>query len=91
MKASYLICYDIADPRRLGKVFRYLKGRAIHLQFSVFFVKLKWNELTELKKSIADMINAKEDDIRIYPLPSKAEIITMGVGDRVPDGVEYYE
>lgn len=91
MKASYLICYDITCHKRLARVFRFLKGRAIHLQYSVFLAKLKWDELIEIKKSIAEMINPKEDDIRIYPIPSGVEVIAMGQGDRVPEGVEIYE
>lgn len=38
MTDSYLIAYDITSEKRLNRVSRYLKGKGIHLQKSVFFV-----------------------------------------------------
>lgn len=90
MKATYLVCYDIAEPKRLVRVFRLLKGNGIHLQYSVFQCSLTWPELIKLKERIAEIINQKEDDIRIYPLPSDYKVIVMGCGDRVPDGAELF-
>lgn len=88
MKSRYLVCYDITDEKRLGKVFRFLKGRGLHLQYSVFLCKLTWPELGEVKERLSTLINPKEDDIRIYPLPADGKVTVMGQGDRVPDGVE---
>lgn len=90
MKAHYLVCYDIAKPERLARVLRLMKGKGIHLQYSVFFCSLTWPELAELKEDLRNRIKEKEDDIRIYPLPVKAVISTMGCGDKVPDGVELF-
>ena len=33
---TYLVCYDIANDRRLKKVFKVCKNHGTHLQFSVF-------------------------------------------------------
>lgn len=90
MKAPYLVCYDITDPKRLGRVFRLLKGNGIHLQYSVFHCSLTWPELMSLKVRLVELINKKEDDIRIYPLPSEYKVTVMGRGDRVPDGAELF-
>lgn len=90
MKASYLVCYDIADPKRLGRVFRLMKGRGLHTQYSVFRCSLTWPELQELKKELASIIKETEDDVRIYPLPADGEVIAMGRGSRVPEGAEVY-
>lgn len=90
MKAPYLVCYDIADPRRLSRVLRYMKGQGIHLQYSVFYCMLTWPELSGLKGRLQLMINRREDDIRIYPLPSGGRVYVMGCGDRVPEGVEIF-
>jgi CRISPR-associated protein Cas2 len=86
MRARYLVCYDIADERRLTKVFRYLKERGIHLQYSVFLCSLTWPDLESLKADLSRDINESEDDVRIYPLPSGNPIETLGCGDLVPDG-----
>lgn len=88
MKANYLVCYDISDPKRLNRVFRHMKGIGIHLQYSVFHCTLTWAELNELKRRLKELIDAKYDDIKIYPLPANCKIIVLGCGDRMPEGVE---
>lgn len=90
MTANYLVCYDIRDPRRLTKVFRHIKQRGVHLQYSVFYCRLSWEGLVTLKEQLKAIINEKEDDIRIYPLPAEIKVKIMGCGDRVPDGVEIF-
>ncbi len=90
MKAAYLVCYDIADPVRLSRVYNLMKGRGIHLQYSVFYCSLTWPQLTRLKEDLRHCINEKEDDVRIYPLPAGGKVVAMGCGDRVPEGVEIF-
>ncbi len=90
MKAKYLVCYDIAKPKRLSRVLRFMKGRGIHLQYSVFHCSLTWPELMKMKEKLGRLINRREDDVRIYPLPADCKVIVMGCGDRVPDGVEIF-
>lgn len=90
MKANYLICYDIAEPRRLARVYKFIKGKGLHIQYSVFHCSLTWPNLLELKDKLNSLINEKEDDVRIYPLPAEEKVIIMGCGDRVPDGVEIF-
>lgn len=90
MKANYLICYDIADDRRLGRTFRFLKQNGIHIQYSVFYCKLTWEELKKVKMVLKGIIDEKFDDIRIYPLPADSKTIVMGCGDRVPEGVNIF-
>lgn len=90
MVSSYLACYDIRDPKRLARVFRYLKSVGIHLQYSVFHCRLTYTELLQLKGDLKDIINEREDDVRIYPLPSKGSVTIFGCGDRVPEGVNLF-
>lgn len=90
MKANYLICYDIADDRRLARTFRFLKQNGIHIQYSVFYCKLTWEELLKIKMTLKDIIDEKFDDIRIYPLPADLKTIVMGCGDKVPEGVSIF-
>ncbi len=90
MKANYLVCYDIRDPKRLSRVFRHIKQSGVHLQYSVFYCRLTWEGLVKLKAQLRSIINEKEDDVRIYPLPSEIKVKIMGCGDRVPDGVDIF-
>lgn len=90
MKANYIVCYDIRDDKRLSRVYRFMKQRGIHIQYSVFYCKLSWEELIIIKDELKSLINKKEDDIRIYPLPSEPKTIIMGCGERVPEGVSIF-
>jgi CRISPR-associated protein Cas2 len=90
MKAGYLVCYDITKPRRLGRVFRYLKGKGIHLQYSVFYCMLTWPELLDMKYELSLRILEKEDDVRIYPLPAEPLVRVLGCGARLPEGIAFF-
>ncbi|MBM94512.1 MAG: CRISPR-associated endonuclease Cas2 [Oceanospirillaceae bacterium] len=62
----YLIQYDIANPKRLQRVYRLLKSCAIPLQHSVFAWQGNQHQLAELKRQLTQRINLDEDDIRGY-------------------------
>ncbi len=87
MKRPYLVCYDIADDRRLQRVLRFMKGKGLHLQYSVFYCILPYNELIDLKRSLSNLINHREDDVRIYPLPVNNLVCVIGNGVGVPEEV----
>ena len=36
MRSTYLVCYDIADDKRLRKIFKLCRNWGNHVQFSVF-------------------------------------------------------
>ena len=91
MKADYLVCYDISDPRRLSKVLKVMKGSGKHLQYSVFHCVMTWEQLSDLKMKLNAVIDEEEDDVRIYPLPAGGRVIAMGCGDRLPEGVDLIE
>jgi len=90
MKANYIISYDITNPRRLSRVYKLMKQSGIHIQYSVFYCRLTWQNLVELKGKLSSIINPKKDDVRIYPLPSELKVAVMGLGDRIPEGVSIF-
>lgn len=63
MRHSYVVTYDISDPKRLRKVFRLMLGYGDHLQLSVFQCELNPRELVELKHSLGELINHNEDQV----------------------------
>lgn len=78
MRASYLVCYDIADDKRLRKVFQCMRGFGDHLQFSVFECQLTAMDLVRCRAELGKIINHKEDQVLFVHLgPSE------GRGDRV--------
>lgn len=82
----HLVCYDIADPRRLGRVYRLLTSCATPIQYSVFVLSEMPAKLPVLIKDLEEIIDSREDDIRIYSLPWHLRIEKFGRA-RFPEGI----
>ena len=76
--ARYLVTYDIADPRRLSRLFRYMKKQGVPVQYSVFLVETSAAKMGNLMARIAKMIHAEADDVRAYRLPDNGWQVTLG-------------
>ncbi|WP_298609743.1 CRISPR-associated endonuclease Cas2 [uncultured Thiothrix sp.] len=74
----HIISYDIAEPKRLKRIHRFLKKVALPLQYSVFLIEADAKRIEQLMKQLALMIKAREDDIRIYPLPLQPDWCAVG-------------
>ena len=78
MRHSYLVCYDIADDKRLRKVFKTMRGFGDHLQFSVFECQFTRADLARCRHALSLIIHHREDQVLFVNLgPSE------GRGDRV--------
>lgn len=75
---AWLICYDIANPRRLGRVHRCVKKHAIPIQYSVYLAQASANQMQDILREIEHIIDPKQDDIRIYPIPKNPNITLIG-------------
>lgn len=78
MRTTYLVCYDIADDKRLRRVFRACKNYGDHLQFSVFECDLNPAEKVRFETELRDLIDHAKDQVLFVSL-GPAE----GRGDRV--------
>ncbi len=63
MRQTYVVSYDICDPKRLRKVFKTLRGYGDHLQLSVFRCELSARELVELRTKLAAVMHQGEDQV----------------------------
>lgn len=81
----YLIAYDIASPKRLQRVHRYLTDNAIPLQNSTFLFTASRGRFEYCWAQLARLIDRREDDIRAYPLP--ADSLRLELGSKIPEGV----
>lgn len=77
-KKQYLISYDIAHPKRLGRTHRILKKAGLPLQYSVFTVVLSQTRLERLLAAIEKIIDPREDDVRCYALPVNIDCKSLG-------------
>jgi len=78
MRISYLVCYDIADEKRLRKVFQIMRNYGDHLQYSVFECQWTATDLVRCRAELGAVIHHDEDQVLFVSL-GPAE----GRGDRV--------
>lgn len=78
MRTTYLVCYDIADDKRLRRVFKTCKNFGDHLQYSIFECDLNPSEKVQMERELGDIIHHTEDQVMFVSL-GPAE----GRGDRV--------
>jgi CRISPR-associated protein Cas2 len=83
MRQTYIVTYDICDPKRLRGVFKLMRGYGDHLQLSVFRCELSRQELAELKKRLGDKIHNDEDQVLfvdVGPADGRAEDAITALG-----------
>jgi CRISPR-associated protein Cas2 len=78
MRTTYLVCYDIANDKRLRRTFQTCRNFGDHLQYSVFECDLNPSEKLKLESDLNSIIKHDEDQVLFVAL-GPAE----GRGDRV--------
>jgi CRISPR-associated protein Cas2 len=63
VQAVYLVCYDIADPKRLRRVHELTLDHGARLQFSVYQCELSRMQLASFKAALAEVIHHTEDQV----------------------------
>ena len=85
-ETPWLVCYDVADPRRLQRVHRVISRRAIPFQYSVFYASAARKDIENMLREVEAQIDPRRDDIRAYPLLTTARPFIYG-RSRLPDQV----
>jgi CRISPR-associated protein Cas2 len=88
MRQRYIVTYDIADPARLRKVFKALKGYGEHLQLSVFRCDLNKVTLARMKAELNELIHAQDDQVLIIdvgPTEGRGEEVFESLGKAYVD------
>ena len=83
MRQTYIVAYDVCDPKRLRKVFRTMRGWGDHLQLSVFQCELSKRELVELRTALAAVIKHDEDQVlfvSLGPAEGRGERVIAALG-----------
>jgi len=78
MEHTYLVCYDIREPRRWRKVYKTMKGYGDWLQLSVFQCRLSRQKVLLLSDQLSDLVDAQEDNVLIIDL-GPAESVNLRV------------
>lgn len=83
MRHSYIVTYDVSDPKRLRKVYKLMLGHGDHVQLSVFRCELNHRELVELRAELAAIIHAGEDQVlfaSLGPVEGRAKDAVTALG-----------
>lgn len=83
MRTTYLVCYDIADDKRLRRVFKTCCNFGDHLQLSVFECDLGPSEKVELETALNNLINHHEDQVlfvALGPAEGRGERVITALG-----------
>lgn len=84
---TWLICYDIREPRRLRRVHRVLRTHGATVQYSAFAVRASDHALADLLALLRDQIDARVDDVRAYHVPARCKVWALGT-QNLADGIE---
>jgi CRISPR-associated protein Cas2 len=77
---TFLVAYDISNPKRLRRVAKTCEDFGLRRQFSVFFCRLTAADLVRLKSRLYDVINLDQDQVLFVPICARcaAEIEALG-------------
>ncbi|MFO0881795.1 MAG: CRISPR-associated endonuclease Cas2 [Gemmataceae bacterium] len=65
---SYLVCYDISDPKRLRRVATACEDHGYRWQLSVFLCRLSKTDFVRLRSRLYEIIKHDEDQVLLLPL-----------------------
>jgi CRISPR-associated protein Cas2 len=68
---SYLVSYDICDPKRLRKVATVCEDFGMRKQYSVFLCRLSATDFVRLRSRLYDLLKLDEDQVLFIPLCAK--------------------
>lgn len=80
LRATYLVCYDVACPRRLRRVHQFLLGFKVGGQKSFFECWLTQQELRNVKENLAELIDQVDDRVHIFQLDPRMKPDCFGTG-----------
>jgi CRISPR-associated protein Cas2 len=84
MRTTYIVSYDVREPKRLRKVFETCKKFGAHLQLSVFECDLSDSDRIKFECALHEVINHEHDQvlfIELGPTASRGQrtITSLGV------------
>ncbi|MFH1464724.1 MAG: CRISPR-associated endonuclease Cas2 [Pseudomonadota bacterium] len=82
-----VLCYDVEDNRRRGRLQRRLKRYLLPVQKSVFEGELKHGLLDQVLGLVRRTVDLEVDTVRIYVLcrGCRASTLLLGTAEPVPD------
>jgi CRISPR-associated protein Cas2 len=80
----WLLAHDICEPKRLRRVWQYLRQEGVRMQHSVYLLKGDRLAIERVMEQLRSLIDERCDDVRIYPLTENTRL--WGLGTQFNDG-----
>jgi len=79
----FLICYDIASPKRLRKTAKTMENYGLRVQKSFFQCDMEEDKMHDMLRTIKSIIERRRDSFFVYPICSDCagKVIIDGQGD----------
>ena len=68
MEHTYLVCYDISEPRRWRKFYKTMKGFGDWLQLSVFQCRLSREKVLRMTDKLSGVVDHGKDNVLVIDL-----------------------
>jgi len=81
---SFLVCYDIADPKRLRKVASICEDFGYRRQKSVFMVRLSAKDSVRLRSRLYEAIDLADDQVLFVPVCQACLTKIEAIGQPTP-------
>ena len=77
-RSTYLVCYDVSNPRRLYRVRKFLMAYRVGGQKSFFECWLTPAELREVERGLQELIDPETDRAHIFQLDPRMKPEFLG-------------
>lgn len=81
---SFIVAYDIADPRRLKKTAQHLERHALRVQKSVFLFDGTYAELRNILSGLLGIIDIHLDRVQAWPIGQTTTLQRIDLGTTLP-------
>lgn len=78
-RSLYLVAYDVADPRRLARVHRFLLGWKVGGQKSFYECWLTRGDLGQVLAGLQQLIDPEADRVHVFQLDPRMKPKCFGV------------
>ncbi len=68
MRNVFLLCYDVADAKRLRRTYRKMRGFGVSVQYSIFRCEASPTEKQILQESLWEIMNWEHDRVMVIDL-----------------------
>jgi len=88
-RRSFLVAYDIRDPRRLRRVAKVMQDFGARRQLSVFICRITGAQRVEMQRRLAAEIDRSVDQVLVLPLCERCSPALDAIGIPVAANDEF--